>query len=173
ASTLIDRKYPHVAALARANIPSAKPSSRLSYTYSCSNLTEHIATQYNPTSRPRRASERSSRNITSLPDPPLSAAFGGFKEGPNTSKGKGKRASRDSAGIATPKHLSIPTHRRSWSGRSNPPTPITTAATAANQLKPARHTPEIRYNTATSDLCCWLAPSATTYPATPTLYLRC
>ncbi|RPA92702.1 hypothetical protein L873DRAFT_1708743 [Choiromyces venosus 120613-1] len=118
-TTLIDTKYPNVAALARANTSSAKPSNRLSYTYCGSNLTEHIATQYNPASRSRRAPSRNSENMAPLPDTPLSAAFGGFTERRKPSKGKGKRVSRDSVESGTPNDQQpVPFHRRSWSGRS-------------------------------------------------------
>ena len=118
ATALIDRKYPNVAALARANIPSAKPSSLLSCTYSCGNPTVHIATQYDPTSRSRRTLSRSSSNMAPLPDPPRSAAFGSFTGRPRSSKSKGKQSLRDSAESTTPMDLPIPFHRGSWSGRS-------------------------------------------------------
>jgi len=119
ATALIDRQYPNVAALARSNIPLAKPSSLLSCTYSCGSPPEHIATQYAPTSSgPRRALSWSSNKMASLPDPPRSAAFGSFTGRPKTLKGKGKQSSRGSIESATPTDPPMPLPRGSWSGRS-------------------------------------------------------
>ena len=118
AATLIDRQYPNVAALARANIPSTKPSSLLSCTYTCGNPPEHIATQYAPTSGTRRAPSWSSSKMAPLPDPPRSAAFGTFTGRPKTLKGKGKQSSRGSMESATLTDPPTSFHRGSWSGRS-------------------------------------------------------
>ncbi|KAG0638125.1 hypothetical protein HOY80DRAFT_193881 [Tuber brumale] len=186
ATTLIDRRYPNVAALARANIPSANRGTRLSYTYSRSNLTEHISTQYNPTSRSRRATYRSSRDMVPLLNPPLSAAFGGFKGGLKTSKGKGKQVSRDSVESATPEHLSVPSHRRSWSGRSvlelddpehntegtpQPPPPLPPLPTDSNPqptlLPKFATTPRLRTSAVGSPSHSLLPPALLIPPSTP------
>ncbi|KAG0123295.1 hypothetical protein HOY82DRAFT_619377 [Tuber indicum] len=182
ATSLIDRRYPNVAALARANIPSANPSTRLSYTYSRSSHTEHISTQYNPNSRSRRAPYRSSRDMVPLLDPPLSAAFGGFKGGPKTSKGKGKQVSRDSVESATPEHPSIPSHRRSWSGRSvlelddtehntesppQPPPPLPTDSSPEPTLPKFATTPRLRTSAVGSPSHSLLPPALLMPPSTP------
>ncbi|KAF8541279.1 hypothetical protein BDD12DRAFT_879035 [Trichophaea hybrida] len=131
--------YPNIATLAHANraasdVHPRRHSSRTSFSFreQGQNITEHIASQFNPAKRGRlrlafssgrqRSSTRSTRNLA----PPLSAAFGGFTE---LDRHKTTRDSRASS-ISTfrfgttveddPPPLPTPTaiERHSWSGRS-------------------------------------------------------
>ncbi|KAF8253800.1 hypothetical protein K440DRAFT_618277 [Wilcoxina mikolae CBS 423.85] len=131
--------YPNIAALAQVNraasdIHPRRHSSRTSFSFreQGQNITEHIASQFNPAKRGRlrlafnSGRRRSSTRLTRNHAPPLSAAFGGFTE---LDRHKTTRDSRASS-ISTfrfgttveddPPPLPTPTaiERHSWSGRS-------------------------------------------------------
>lgn len=134
APNAIALKYPNVTALVRANSSaesskrsssrlSNRSSNRFSYTqmYSGTNLAEHISTQYNRFKEPRKSPQTPPKDAVPpvrVPEPPLSAAFGGF-----TISRKPTRLARVSS-ASTEITSSIKevekshVHRISWSGRS-------------------------------------------------------
>jgi len=131
--------YPNITALTQANLAasnsvhSKQHSNRTSFSFreQGQNITEHIASQFNPAKRGRlrqafnsgrrRSSSRSTRNLA----PPFSAAFGSFTE-LDRYQSRDSRASSISAfrfGTTVedePPPLPTPTaiERHSWSGRS-------------------------------------------------------
>lgn len=165
APNAIALKYPNVTALVRAN-PSAesskrssnrssnRSSSRFSYTqfYSGTNLAEHISTQYNRLKEPRKSPQTPPKDAASperVPDPPLSAAFGGFTIARKPSRST--RLSHGSTGLTSPIEEPVGkghAHRLSWNGRSvleldapgasnqyNPPPPASSSQSRPQMLR--------------------------------------